>query len=245
MNVSPDDDIVRNPLLDVFVEIVDSSDQMLCRKESPRAALEAVSSWQTLEDGERILAASIRGRHEDRGRVTVEEHWGRCEAVAGGGQVACVARGEGVVRREVGSNWNIINLWLAMSIELNWVYHLFARGYGQEGEGVFQWLALSFASPDLDLDINQTPTPQTTYNLPSLVFSIAACAFNHKFIFHEWIRPKSVYVCCLLLGEDMWPLPGVGVNRFLVSLSMHPGPEKDIYSKYFIDLSFYISVFLA
>ena len=35
MNVSPEDDIVRNPLLDVFVEIVDSSDQMLCRKESP------------------------------------------------------------------------------------------------------------------------------------------------------------------------------------------------------------------
>ena len=115
--MSPEDDIVRKPLFDVLVEIVDSARQILRRKESSWASLEAVSSWQSLEDDERILLTSIQYRrslwwpnlwcrHKYWGRVAVEEHRGRCEAVAGGGQVARVARGQGVVGCKVGPDWN-------------------------------------------------------------------------------------------------------------------------------------------
>ena len=104
VNVCSDDDIVRDSLFDVFVEIVDSPREMIHGEQSTRASLEPMSCGQTLEDGDGILLASIRGRDNHRGRVAMEEHGGGGQAVAGGGQVARVARGEGVVGGEVSSN---------------------------------------------------------------------------------------------------------------------------------------------
>ena len=104
MNMGSNDDIVRYSLFNTGIEMVDTSGNVVCGKQSARTSGKAMPDGQLGQDNEGVHGPLVPSGDHDTGGVAVEEGGRAGQIGGGGGQVGLVPRGQGVVGGKVGSN---------------------------------------------------------------------------------------------------------------------------------------------